>query len=143
MRTDVELAWAAGLFDGEGSIHAKVRTRLAEGRMVYGRYLILSIGQKEPEVLDRFHLAVGGLGIVYRYPHRTSNRYAYRATGSKVEPVWGLIKPYLSIHKLTKGEEAISYFNRFNGFTQEDYTQLLGSADYYQDRAGDTDENEK
>jgi hypothetical protein len=57
-----QLAWAAGLFDGEGSIynHEKEPTRAA---------IKLHVGQKDRRVLDRFLVAVG-IGKVYG-PHKT------------------------------------------------------------------------
>lgn len=50
------LAWAAGLFDGEGYI----------GYCVSGGYghLRVTVGQKDPEVLYRFNKAIGGFGRV-------------------------------------------------------------------------------
>jgi LAGLIDADG-like domain len=48
-----ELAWAAGLFDGEGTIGLNQR------------HISMSMAQVNPEVLLRFQAAVGGLGHVY------------------------------------------------------------------------------
>jgi len=44
---DVELAWSAGFFDGEGSTFAT------------GDRLHMSIGQRHPAVLERFVSAIG------------------------------------------------------------------------------------
>lgn len=52
-----ELAWAAGFFDGEGSI-------FPTGTKKHPRIAITQAGDSCPEVLDRFRLAVGGLGYV-------------------------------------------------------------------------------
>ena len=53
---ETELAWAAGLFDGEGSVSVNARTKALE----------ISVGQKGRTVLDRFQAAVG-VGRVYEY----------------------------------------------------------------------------
>lgn len=52
-----ELAWAAGLFDGEGSIGL-----YSAGRAQRWKHLRLAVGQSDTEVLIRFNAAVGGLG---------------------------------------------------------------------------------
>lgn len=54
----VELAWAAGFFDGEGSTFVASR----------GHYPVIGISQSDddgvPAVLDRFRAAVGGYGHI-------------------------------------------------------------------------------
>ena len=56
----VELAWACGLFEGEGSIHAGRKAPRGQPRSQ--RRLQLTIADRD--VLDRFHAAVGGVGKV-------------------------------------------------------------------------------
>ena len=48
-----ELAWAAGLFDGEGCFYSQSGTRLA-----------LQLAMTDADSVRRFHRAVGGLGKV-------------------------------------------------------------------------------
>ena len=71
-----DLAWAAGFFDGEGCFS------FSEA----GHYICVSIGQTDREPLDRFRIAVGGLGKVLgpyelARPGRLSKKpqYVYRA----------------------------------------------------------------
>ena len=52
-----ELAWAAGFFDGEGSM-----SLIKQGGHRYPR---LHLEQVDREVLDRFNNAIGNLGIVF------------------------------------------------------------------------------
>ena len=64
--SEIELAWAAGLFDGEGTIslvtHRKKRkTKTYEYKQVH----VLVSQSGSPEVLERFQRAVGGLGKIY------------------------------------------------------------------------------
>ena len=61
------LAWATGLFDGEGCFHftsSRRRRRDSEGRQKIEHSIQTRITQKDREVLDRFQTAVG-LGRVY------------------------------------------------------------------------------
>jgi len=57
--SEVELAWAAGLWDGEGSAGCYF------GRSNVKGYLQATLAQNDPEVLYRFRDAVGG-GAIYR-----------------------------------------------------------------------------
>lgn len=138
----VDCAWAAGLFDGEGSINSQIRVQHSDGVLRYIRFINLSIGQKYPEVLDRFH-GVVKLGKVYRYPDRSSNRFSYRVTGPKAILVFNSIESQLTIRKRVQGTEAISYYTQFEGFHQLEYTKLFGPAEnYYSDKAGEVPEKE-
>lgn len=47
MPVDPEIVWAAGLFDGEGSVRTS------------GRYRIVSLTNTDHRMLERFHAAVG------------------------------------------------------------------------------------
>jgi hypothetical protein len=65
-----ELAWAAGLFDGEGCFSYTERAGFG----------VATISQVDRRVLDRFQRAVGGLGKVYGpYASRSSDRYRRKA----------------------------------------------------------------
>lgn len=61
-----EIAWAAGLFEGEGSCSC----RLKSGR----HYLRLSLTMTDEESVRRFHAAVGYRGNVTGPYHRGENR---------------------------------------------------------------------
>jgi len=58
-----ELAWAAGFFDGEGSVglykHNKARYK----------YLRLSVGQTDKEVISRFNRSIDNLGTINKRKH--------------------------------------------------------------------------
>lgn len=51
-----ELSWAAGFFDGEGTVSTTKRTHAKN------RYIYTSVAQAEPTTLVRLQKAVGGLG---------------------------------------------------------------------------------
>lgn len=105
----VELAWAAGLFDGEGSSFA-YRMNTKHPR----KGLKLSIGQDHnPEVLYRFQDAVkagavcGGPGPKKNSePRKFPNRYTYFAYGPTALGVLRLLWPFLSTPKKRQANRA-------------------------------------
>ena len=104
---DTECAWAAGLFDAEGSV------------LVCGaasrRFVQLELPQSSaagvPEVLERFRSAVGGGSIHGPHPPRSpwSRLPRYRWTlGARAEAtrVLDLVWPWLSTRKRAQAEDA-------------------------------------
>lgn len=94
-----ELAWAAGLFDGEGHTAFRKRARNVsrDGRRVYSTH-ILDIRQIDRRVLERFAAAVG-LGRVYGpyYPKNGRPVWAYAvARFEQVQAVSALLWKWLS-----------------------------------------------
>lgn len=88
---EIELAWAAGFFDGEGSTNVS--------RTNSGWYIRINIQQNDREVLDRFRSAIGGLGNIrgpVQYKYNKNPWYSYSLTGSKAHQVLNLLFPYLS-----------------------------------------------
>lgn len=89
----LELAWAAGFFDGEGSI------QLRRGTM-----LQLYVGQTDPRPLERFAAAVGAGKVRGPYgpyarngkPNNWKPMYAWQLGGRKAESVFATLRPYLS-----------------------------------------------
>jgi hypothetical protein len=61
-----ELAWAAGLFEGEGCISLKTHRAGTYRLLTTRRYLHLTVKMGDRDSVDRFHRAIGGLGAVYR-----------------------------------------------------------------------------
>ena len=104
----LERAWAAGLFDGEGSFYC---FHARNGNY----YPQVSVGQAHREVLDRFQEAVG-VGKVYG-PYQPGSRlgtkiwWQYHAHGfDKVTHVLDVLRPYLSSVKVAQGEQAITKY---------------------------------
>jgi hypothetical protein len=94
-----EIAWAAGLFDGEGHTRANDAQK--------GSVPILSISQIDRGVLDRFRSAVVGLGTVHGpygpYTSSTKNakpHYVFRTSNYEhTQAVIALLWKYLSAVK--------------------------------------------
>lgn len=98
---DIELAWAAGFFDGEGCFG--LRSNGAGGDKCYGT---VEISQAHPEVLERFHRAVGGVGNItgpYDRKDGTSRMWYFHCKRyADVLTLCDLLKPYLSSLKIEK-----------------------------------------
>lgn len=92
-----ELLWAAGFFDGEGCSYLNEK------------YAVLSIGQADPEVLERFQKAVGKGVIIGPYPHGGNKpMWQYRASGLDSLEGMELIYPFLSSIKRAQWDAVIS-----------------------------------
>lgn len=98
-----DLAWAAGFFDGEGTVLARQRT---EKR----KELSLSVSQSELTSLHRFHRAVGGIGKV-RGPYQTKHKptYVFHAYGlPDVQAIIAMIWRWLGEPKRADAVRAFS-----------------------------------
>ena len=92
MASEAELAWAAGLFEGEGSIGIDRRTSR------HGS-LRLQIGMCDEEVLCRFKDVVGIGNVTGPYQHKGgvekgwSPFWAWSITGRRAEACIELLRP--------------------------------------------------
>lgn len=95
MPSEVDRAWAAGLFDGEG--HIGISTNQNERGWMRYRNPQLTIGQADSEVLFRFHRIVV-LGKVYVDRFNEYHKYCvYR--WDEIQVVVATLWPYLSTPK--------------------------------------------
>lgn len=104
MNKDIELAWAAGFFDGEGSVgcYHKVHRNTMEIR--------IHIAQTDPYVLWRFYDAVGFGNVTGPYTRnpKHSPQWAYQLGRlSEIKSVFLLLEPYLSPVKIEQFVKAI------------------------------------
>jgi hypothetical protein len=96
----MELAWAAGFFDGEGTF-----AFYKSGRFV------ASVMQTDPEVLVRFRDAIG-IGSLFG-PYKTTGLgkkpiYQYRSNGAAVaQQIVALLWPYLCSIKQEQARKSI------------------------------------
>lgn len=103
MPSEIELAWAAGIVDGEGCVSVV--------RVPYGHRLQLDVGNTSLAMVTRLHEIIPGR--VYP-PYADSigkakPRYQYRANGKKAEDALRAILPYLVVKK-AQAVEAITFF---------------------------------
>lgn len=103
-----ELAWAAGLYDGEGTFGCYGRVD-GRKRKASASHLRLSIGQHyDPEVLERFVRAVGTGKIYGPYTHTgNKQRWVIQATGAEAVLIIQTIWPWMSGPKRRQYEAAI------------------------------------
>ena len=100
---EIELAWAAGFYDGEGytSYHARTFS------------LRVEIGQKNRSTLERFQSAIGGLGEIAFRPKSTGREYWSLSVYGRVNvlTVFRLMAPYLSPPKTMQFLDALRAAN--------------------------------
>ena len=85
--TRENLAWLAGIFEGEGSLHwTSPQPQQASGRHPGGQSLVLSIGMTDEDVLQSFH-RIAGVGTIYGpyspKPPSTKIKWTYRSQGAE------------------------------------------------------------
>ena len=107
-----ELAWAAGFFDGEGNIRARVDK--------YHNAFVVQIAQTDRRPLERFQAAVGGIGVIYG-PYAPSSRktkphhnlaYAYHTNRFEhTQAVAAMLWSFLSPPKREQARSAVALFN--------------------------------
>ncbi len=90
---EVSLAWAAGFFDGEGSIHG------------HGKYSTIYVGQKERDMLDFFQSIVVWGKVSNKRDYKTpggtqTHMYTYYAGSDEGAIVLIKLLPYLRGRKV-------------------------------------------
>lgn len=101
----LELAWAAGFFDGEGCTHLSKYER-------YGKphcYVTMTVVQVERQNLERWQRAVGAGTIGGKRRHKLSTKpfYSLTVSSSRVPRVLELMWPYLGEAKKHQAEECL------------------------------------
>lgn len=102
-RTD--LAWAAGLFEGEGCISLN-----RPNKSKNSAYPTMAIGMTDKEPLEKFRqaISVGSLKGPYKKSGPRKDVWEWRAHGlEKVEQVLALFWPYLSPRRKKRAAEVI------------------------------------
>jgi hypothetical protein len=106
----IDLAWAAGLFDGEGSTtYSRVHvTKQGEER----RYVRLSMTNTDPDLLERFQMAVGcgTRHAAFRPSYKGAKmQYAWHTDSrTHAEHAIAVLWPYLSRPKREQAEHAFA-----------------------------------
>jgi len=96
--SDLEYAWAAGFFDGEGT------TSILKAQRDKYSYLRMSVSQKNRALLDKFQKIVG-VGKVYKSKTREIHSWdCYKK--QDVEVALSLLWPHLSKQKRDQAENA-------------------------------------
>ena len=110
----VGVAYAAGLFDGEGCIHI-ARQKKATARRGHIFRLVVSVVQNHLDTLIDFQNHVGVAGRIYQTRRRgTANRdtFALNYDGAAAETLLGVLVPFLR-RKQREAEEALQFQGTF------------------------------
>lgn len=101
--TPSEIAWAAGLFEGEGTISSKPQGTRGSGAQ-------LRLGMNDKDVVERFRKIVGCGGLYAHKPGTGSTKpnwtwYVYDA--DKVTAILSAFLPFLGARRSAKAMEAL------------------------------------
>lgn len=123
--SQIDLAWCAGFYEGEGTIHFQLQGRKlkdgSDGRPF--RALLLTINQVEDYSLENFAMKLGIGKVTGPYKGRTANckkYYQFRVTGYEdVQYVIASIWNWLSPRRQEQASYALQKYKewgRVNGF---------------------------
>jgi hypothetical protein len=99
-----ELAWAAGMFEGEGSIRISTHTHTNKG------LLVCDMVNVQPEVTAFFHERWGGYHRGVRVPAPRRSYWRWRIAARQVLPFLEGIRPHLrTAHYKEKADLALEY----------------------------------
>lgn len=103
-----ELAWAAGIFDGEGYIACKAYPLASNPQRANPR-MVMSVGQyHDDEVVQRFCRAVGVGKITTTAKADGKTEYVWRVQSfEKVQAVTAMLWPWLSGPKRAQASQAL------------------------------------
>lgn len=100
--SEADIAWAAGLFEGEGCICVTV-DRYRRPRVV------MSMGMTDFDVVMRFH-AVIGTGATFvrkRQDPKHNEMLVWQVSGNRSEPPIRLLLPWFGVRRKAKAMEAL------------------------------------
>lgn len=111
---NTELAWAAGLFDGEGHVAIGTsRPHNTNRSQIY--YMFVALNMTDPAAVSRFHtiVGVGSIRAVTKQPSTKNNNarktlYMWRATTQEAAVCLEKLLPYLC-NKRPQAEIALAY----------------------------------
>jgi hypothetical protein len=102
---ELELAWAAGFWDGEGSTYCN--TYKVNGKNYFR--IKCEVTQNHKHILERFQSALEGLGKIYG-PYKYNNQQGYylwtTSSSKNSKETFRLLKPMLSDIKIKQFEIA-------------------------------------
>ena len=121
----IELAWAAGFYDGEGSTGVE-RRRQAPGRGQPYVGLVVEVTQVDERPLRRFAAAVG-VGRINLRPRRGNRQpqWRWRAAGGAARRALRALWPYLSEPKREQALRALDAVQRDAALRQARYAVAL------------------
>lgn len=110
---DTDLAWAAGIVDGEGCIHIKMQ---ADKRRGTNRHvLVVSVVNTDPRMVQRLHDVFGGyVGLGNKPSGRRRRRFVWIAQAWGAAAFLQAISPYI-VSKQDQVEVALLFAQTMSG----------------------------
>lgn len=105
----LELAWAAGFFDGEGS--TCITRHQPKNQHATATVILVSVKQTDREPLERFRAAVGGIGVINGPYERNGNKpyWTYKSSGyARVQAIVAALWRFLSTPKREQARCALT-----------------------------------
>ncbi len=111
--TDAEIAWAAGLFDGEGHVGIHWCRGMVRGKVCEHLQLLTSVANTHIGCLEKFQSIVG-VGKIHVSDTRNRNKplYVWRTQAKKSDAVLRMLLPYLVV-KREQADLAIEFRTTF------------------------------
>lgn len=114
-QSDIDCAYAAGFFDGEGHINVRINT--GSNKKKY-KALHVNIGQSTIEVLEWLQHYYGG--NIYHYPagknkHRKNDFWQWSIVGTRAWKFVQQIKPHLKVKQEQVRNAVIEWETRHDG----------------------------
>ena len=95
--TMLDIAWAAGIYEGEGTCAYKETIKKQKGKEYLGYSEYLAVVQKDPEILYRLRDLFGG--SVYGYNNGRVDFFRWTIHGQRMRTFAGMIYSYLSARR--------------------------------------------
>ncbi len=110
---EIELAWAAGFFDGEGCVSTVHRgNKGGKQTLVSGNCAVV---QTNPEELNRFRRAVGCGRVTGPYKTKWQDRYQWTAHSQQdIAKVFDLLGNYLCSRKRAQFKSTLAAWQKYN-----------------------------
>lgn len=112
MATELELAWAAGLFEGEGCFTVSRRQKSLHGvktGQVYGQ-MVATMTMSDEDVVRRFHKIIGFGNFYALGAPRPGTKKVWRwcvQSRDGVRTFYDLVKPWLGERRLLQGQQVL------------------------------------
>jgi LAGLIDADG endonuclease len=119
----IELAWAAGFFDGEGTIYFNPQQNKGSGYFYKSINLSVSQHMDNPYVIERFNSAISGIGKVSTNPNGKGRQTRCRVTNfHHVQFIVALLWKYLCPVKRKQAKDSLlGYLSHASKQNPRDY----------------------
>lgn len=92
---DIDLAWAAGFFDGEGYISIVARNTKVGDKLYKHQYIRLGINHVDPRPLQKYQQLFGGILTCAQSQGNRHIRWQWKLTCNQAKEFILKIRPYL------------------------------------------------